>query len=124
MTIQRHILKGCSPTPLANYLKALGILRLVDEQADTETRGWWEGERFCLLTKLSKEELEAFFLDKYAPTPLIAPWNGGSGFFPKDNRKSINAIAASKAERFGDFRIAIDAGYESMSGERPKGQTR
>ena len=26
MTIHMHTLKGCSPAPLANYLKALGIL--------------------------------------------------------------------------------------------------
>ena len=64
MTIHLHVLKGCSPAPLANYLKALGILRLVGEQADKQARGWWDGEHFCLLTKLSKEELEAFFLEK------------------------------------------------------------
>lgn len=29
-----HKLSGCSPAPLANYLKALGILRLVSEQTD------------------------------------------------------------------------------------------
>ena len=73
MTTHLHVLKGCAPTPLANYLKALGILRLVGEQADPQARGWWEGERFCLLTTLSKEELERFFLEDYAPTPLVAP---------------------------------------------------
>ena len=67
------ILKGCSPAPLANYLKALGILRLVGEQADKQARGWWEGEYFYLLTRLSKEELEAFFLERYEPTPLLSP---------------------------------------------------
>jgi len=29
-----HDLNGCAPVPLAHYLKALGILRLVAEQAD------------------------------------------------------------------------------------------
>jgi CRISPR-associated protein Csx17 len=28
------ILAGCTPTPLANYLKALGVFRLVAEQKD------------------------------------------------------------------------------------------
>ena len=27
MTLHHHILTGCAPTPLAHYLKALGILR-------------------------------------------------------------------------------------------------
>ncbi len=75
MTPHLHTLKGCSPMPLANYLKSLGILRLVGEQADKQARGWWQGERFCLLTTLSRDELETFFLEKYEPTPLLSPWN-------------------------------------------------
>jgi CRISPR-associated protein Csx17 len=97
MTIHLHVLKGCSPVPLAHYLKALGILRLVGEQADKQARGWWEGEYFCLLTQLSKEELEMFFLERYEPTPLLSPWNGGSGFFrtwdAKNNRLRNNKNA-------------------------------
>ncbi|HZZ82488.1 MAG TPA: type I-U CRISPR-associated protein Csx17, partial [Gemmataceae bacterium] len=116
MTIHLHTLKGCSPAPLANYLKALGILRLIGEQADTETRGWWDGERFCLLTKLSKEELETFFLEKYEPTPLVAPWNGGSGYFKKDNRKAITAITQSQAARFQSYRRAIDQAVSILDG--------
>ena len=34
MTLHLHHLTGCAPAPLANYLKALGILRPVAEQAD------------------------------------------------------------------------------------------
>ena len=99
MTLHLHHFTGCAPAPLANYLKALGILRLVAEQADANARGWWQDEHFCLLTKLSKQELESFFLEKYEPTPLLSPWNGGSGFFrtwdAKNGRlrKSKNAAA-------------------------------
>lgn len=57
MSLHLHELKGCSPAPLANYLKALGILRLVAEQADPSARGWWQNESFCLLTTLSKTAL-------------------------------------------------------------------
>ena len=66
-----HDLDGCAPTPLAHYLKALGILRLVAEQADPQARGWWEGERFRLATQLGREELETFFLTRYEPTPIF-----------------------------------------------------
>ncbi|MDW8266399.1 MAG: type I-U CRISPR-associated protein Csx17, partial [Gemmataceae bacterium] len=120
MTMHLHILKGCAPAPLANYLKALGILRLVGEQADPQARGWWDGERFCLLTKLSKEELEAFFLEKYEPTPLVAPWNGGSGFFPKDNKKAIEAIRTSDDSRFAQYREAIESAHLITKGLRQK----
>lgn len=109
MTMHLHILKGCSPAPLANYLKALGILRLVGEQADAQARGWWDGERFCLLSKLSKEELEAFFLEKYEPTPLLSPWNKGCGFF-KGNDPGLCPLENSTAPRFQKFRGGITAG--------------
>ena len=34
MSMFVHKLEGCRPQPLAGYLKALGVLRLVSEQAD------------------------------------------------------------------------------------------
>jgi CRISPR-associated protein Csx17 len=37
-------LNGCAPIPLANHLKALGILRLVSEQVDRNATGHWQGE--------------------------------------------------------------------------------
>ena len=74
------ILEGCSTEPMAGYLKALAVFRLVSEQADPKARGWWVGNAFCLESKFDAEALSQFFLDEYAPTPIIAPWNGGSGF--------------------------------------------
>jgi CRISPR-associated protein Csx17 len=59
--IYKHVLKGCQPTPLAHYLKALGILRLVAEQKDPACRGAWIDDHFVLATKLTKDELECFF---------------------------------------------------------------
>lgn len=108
MTIELHVLNGCSPAPLANYLKALGILRLVGEQADKQARGCWNGERFCLMSKLSKEELEAFFLERYEPTPLLSPWNKGCGFF-KANDPGLVPLEKSTAKRFERFRKGVVA---------------
>lgn len=96
-------LDGCPPTPLASYLKALGVLRLVAEQKDPQARGFWRGERFHLKTRLDPAGLRRFFLEDYAPTPIIAPWNGGSGFYPKDAKEGINAIAASRSDRFAVY---------------------
>lgn len=118
MTAALHIhrLDGCAPSPLAHYLKALGILRLVAEQVDPDARGWWQGERFHLLTRLDRAALADFFLTQYAPTPLIAPWNGGSGFYPKDNTEGLAAIAASHAARLAPYRQAIAAGQSLTRG--------
>lgn len=103
-----HRLDGCAPAPLAHYLKALGILRLVSEQADSHARGWWEGERFLLATHLDEEELTAFFLERYAPTPLVAPWNKGSGFFYQ-NDPALTPLENSSAPRFENIRAGIAA---------------
>lgn len=112
MAIHIHTLAGCSPTPLAHYLKALGVLRLVAEQKDATARGWWRDETFHLATSLTRDELERFFLDEYQPTPLITPWNGGSGFYPKDNKSGIEPIERSSAARFEPYRTTIGAGRE------------
>ncbi|NLF71799.1 MAG: type I-U CRISPR-associated protein Csx17 [Candidatus Anammoximicrobium sp.] len=107
MTMHLHHLNGCSPTPLANYLKALGILRLVVEQlADSHARGWWEGEYFCLLSRLARSELITFFLDKYEPTPLLSPWNKGCGFFKTDD-PGLAPLENSQAPRWERFRSGV-----------------
>lgn len=102
------VLHGCSPTPLASYLKALAVLRLVAEQAeDPDATGFWCNDAFVLRTRLREEDLVAFFLDRYQPTPIVAPWNGGSGFFQADNQSGINPLECSQANRFSEYRAAI-----------------
>ncbi len=100
-------LTGCRPEPLASYLKALGVLRIVGEQKDPEARGRWRGEHFVLRSKLNREALVQFFLNEYRPTPVVAPWNGGSGFYPKDNRDAAEAILVSDDPRFSAFSSAL-----------------
>lgn len=113
MTVHIHKLEGCAPTPLAHYLKALAILRLVAEQADPGARGWWKDEAFSLATSLSRDELLRFFLDEYKPTPVLSPWNGGSGFF-YDSDVGLTPIEHSTAARLGPFRQGI-ASARAMS---------
>lgn len=134
--IHEHPLPGCTPTPLASYLKALAVLRLVAEAGadgggDPEATGFWREDVFVLRTELTKDELRAFFLEWYRPTPLIAPWNGGSGFYFQEGKlkekdpvtgkklktgvrdqeteatRTVAAIAQSTSARFADYRDAI-----------------
>lgn len=111
MDINFHKLTGCTPTPLANYLKALGILRLVSEQADPNTRGAWRDESFVLATTLSETELSDFFLKEYAPTPLISPWNRGSGFLSQKDKaaKYLEKIERSPLSRLKAYQEGIQA---------------
>ena len=118
MTIHIHHLTGCSPTPLAYYLKALGILRLIAEQKDPNARGWWQDEAFHLASTLSRNELEYFFLEEYAPTPIIDPWNGGSGFYPNDKKAGITFLLNSLAPRFSSYQSAIRDGIDLVGNRK------
>lgn len=107
MPLHHHTLSGCSPTPLAHYLKALGILRLIAEQKDPMARGWWRDESFHLATTLDRLALERFFLEEYRPTPLIAPWNKGAGFVFAANNPALNHLRESTSARLTEVRSAI-----------------
>ena len=100
-------LRGCAPEPLAAYLKALGVFRLVSEQADTNARARWDGDDFVLTSRLDRAMLIAFFLEQYRPTPIITPWNGGSGFFSKDSKAGIDSITGTSDARFDAYNAAI-----------------
>jgi CRISPR-associated protein Csx17 len=113
MTIHLHHLRGCAPAPLAHYLKAIGILRLVAQQKDPDARGFWRDQHFCLLTTLDEAALEAFFLDEYAPTPFVSPWSKGSGFYDEYD-KGLTPIEKSSAARFGAFRRAIQEARQQL----------
>jgi len=102
-------LTGCAPVPLAHYLKALGILRLVAEQLDANVKAAWRNDRLEVHTDVTRDALVEFFSQKYQPSPVLAPWNGGSGFFPKDNDEALVAIEKSGIERFATYRIGIAA---------------
>lgn len=123
-----HRLTGCAPIPLAHYLKALGILRMVAEQADPSAQGWWTGDVFYLRTSLDEAALQRFFLDDYRPTPIVAPWNGGSGFFPKDNQAAISRLVASQCDRLATYRKTIEASQVVLGSlgltEKPDGDSK
>jgi CRISPR-associated protein Csx17 len=98
MTLHVHKLEGCAPTPLAHYLKALAILRLVSEQRDLKARGFWKDEAFWLVTDLSRDDVVRFFLDEYRPTPILSPWNGGSGFYFREEKSKEKDETGKRAK--------------------------
>lgn len=110
------VLGGCRARPLGEYLKALGVLRIVGGQADPDARGWWHGDTFRLDTSLAADDLVDFFMDRYAPTPVVSPWNGGSGFAAKDQQAGIEAIERSDSPRFATYRAAIEVGRDLVAG--------
>jgi CRISPR-associated protein Csx17 len=121
---------GCTPTPLSNYLKGLGLLRLLSHR-DLGVRAAWRSEHLVLRTTLDREAVRTYLLDEYAPTPILAPWNGGSGFYFRERKskekdpatgkriklgvrdeetsatKVVEAIADSETQRLDSYRGAI-----------------
>ncbi|HID22315.1 MAG TPA: type I-U CRISPR-associated protein Csx17, partial [Planctomycetaceae bacterium] len=110
-------LAGCTPEPLMNYLKALGVFRLVAEQADPDATACWRADRFVLRSRFDQGGLVEFLLHDYQPTPIVAPWAGGSGFFGKDNRSAVEAIAQSKTPRLEPYRDIIRRVQEILAEE-------
>jgi len=122
-----HYLSGCAPTPLAHYLKALGVLRLVSEQLDPEARGFWKDDEFVLVSRFTEGELLDFFRNRYEPTPMFNPWGARSGFYEgsseKTSRNVLARIESSTDSRFRAFQDAIQTTrsvlLETTGGKKP-----
>lgn len=103
-------LSGCGTRPLIGYLKSLGVLRILARQIDPSARARWSGTAFELRTTLSQDELEHFLYISFKPSPILSPWNGGSGFYAHGNTTAVKALAAvehSEGERFEPYRSLI-----------------
>lgn len=103
---------GLHPRPMASYLAALGVFRIVARQADPVARSRWAGSTFELGTSLSPAELTDFFVKRYVPSPLVAPWNGkDQGGFKTEaaTRASrlLDLVASSSTERLALYRRVI-----------------
>lgn len=102
-------LAGCGSSPLGAYLKALGVLKIVGEQADASARGWWDGT-FVLASRLARAEISEFFLNAYVPSPVVSPWNSDGGFSRDGKRKSekvLAGVADSTDPRLAVYRRVI-----------------
>ena len=113
------VLTVCTPEPLMSYLKALGVFRLVGEQKDRSAKLSWHNGIAVLHTALDREALLRFFVEEYQPTPILAPWNGGSGFYGGGS-KPLNAIAESTAQRLMLYRETIAVIREFIPASKPK----
>jgi CRISPR-associated protein Csx17 len=102
------VLAGCVPQVLAGYLAALGVHRLVAEQLDPGALSYWDADgRFHLVSSADRDALLAFFVERYRPSPIVTPWNGGSGFHEGDQRAGIDAIRNDDSPRFAIYRETI-----------------
>jgi CRISPR-associated protein Csx17 len=79
---------GLPPTPIGNYLAALGVLRAVARQ-HPGALGWWAvGEVFHVESAFGEKELVNYFLDQYSPTPFVRPWEPD----PKEDQQVLESL--------------------------------
>ena len=117
----RHLLPGLRPEPLASYLAGLGLLRVLGEQADPDATAAWTPGGLSVTTMV--EDIAAWLADGYVPTPVLSPWNNGSGFGAKDKEPLVRltALREHPSPRLARFREAIRLAEEVVRDARARG---
>ena len=102
------VLGGCRPSPLLDYLKGLGTVRIVAEQLDRDVRCAWSGEDHLVLEGgiVDRDELLSFLMKDYQPSALLNPWGAKSGIYEAEGRAydDLNKLVESEEERFKRYR--------------------
>ncbi|MGH3400090.1 MAG: type I-G CRISPR-associated protein Cas8g1/Csx17 [Streptosporangiaceae bacterium] len=117
----RHVLAGLRPEPLASYLAGLGLIRLLGDQADPGATASWEPGGLVIETTVA--DIPRWLAEEYLPTPLLSPWNAGSGFGAKDvePRRRLAQLLADASPRLAGFRAAVDAAEAAVRRARAAG---
>jgi CRISPR-associated protein Csx17 len=119
--ITRHACPGLRPQPLASYLAGLGLIRVLGEQADPAATAVWTPDGLVIGTVMP--DIAAWLADDYLPTPVLSPWNSGSGFGQKDKEplRALEAVLAHPSFRLTPLREAIPIAREVVSKARKRG---
>jgi CRISPR-associated protein Csx17 len=107
LTIARHVLPGLRPVPLASYLAGLGLIRVLGEQADAAATAAWTPDGLVMGTTVP--DIAAWLAEEYVPTPVLSPWNNGSGFGAKDKEplRALEALLTHPSTRLAPLKDAI-----------------
>lgn len=111
-----HRLDGIRTTPLASYLAGLGLVRVLGQQGPGGVQCWWEGDSLCVDTEV--DDLAGWLVDQYVPTPVLSPWNGGSGFGEKDRnqRQALERLIGLESDRLDPYRAAMESVVQVLAG--------
>ncbi len=100
---------GCRAEPLVSYLKGLAVFRLLAEQADPSVRAWWSQGTLTLDTAMTEEDLVDFFLHRYEPSAILAPWNKDSKLLFSERPHVARADAAPRFHKLARVMDVIEA---------------
>jgi CRISPR-associated protein Csx17 len=116
-----HLLPGLRPEPLASYLAGLGLIRVLAEQADPDASAAWADDGLAITTTVA--DIAAWLAERYEPTPVLSPWNNGSGFGPRDKepKRTLEAIRSHPSPRLEALRQAIPVAERVAAKARSEG---
>jgi CRISPR-associated protein Csx17 len=116
-----HALPGLRPEPLASYLAGLGLVRVLGEQADPAATAAWTRTGLAINTVVP--DVAAWLADDYVPTPVLSPWNGGSGFGAKDKEpiRRLARVREHPSPRLTPLRAAIGVAETVVTTARKRG---
>jgi CRISPR-associated protein Csx17 len=119
--VTRHACPGLRPVPLASYLAGLGLIRVLGEQADPAATAAWT--RDGLVVTSGVDDIPGWLGGHYVPTPVLSPWNSGSGFGLKDKEplRALEAVLAHPSPRLAPLREAIPVARAVAGKAREKG---
>lgn len=119
--MNKHVFPGVMPEPLASYLAGLGLIRLLGEQVDPAATFAWTADGLAIET--SVDDVAAWLAEEYVPTPVLSPWNGGSGFGFKDvePKKRLSRLMDSPSPRLTIFKDAIKIAENVVARARSAG---
>lgn len=103
-----HVVAGARGRSLMGSLAALGLVRVLGTQADRALRCHINGSDLVVDTEV--DDLAAWLVDSYVPTPILSPWNEGSGYGTKDRvpKQALARLVSSGNPRFEPFRASHD----------------
>lgn len=115
------LLSGIQPEPLASYLAGLGLIRVLGEQADKELTATWSADGLTITTTV--EDIAQWLASEYTPTPVLSPWNNGSGFGAKDKEqlRVLTRLRGHPSPRLAQFRDAADIAQAVVIKAREQG---
>jgi len=118
---RRHVLAGLRPEPLASYLAGLGLIKVLAQQADPEATAAWTPDGLSVTTVVN--DISGWLAEDYVPTPVLSPWNNGSGFGPKDKEplRALEELLAHPSPRLAPLQEAIPLAREIAQVGRAEG---
>lgn len=119
--ITRHVFPGLRPEPLASYLAGLGLIRVLGEQADAAATAAWTPDGLAIGTTVP--DIATWLADEYVPTPVLSPWNGGSGFGAKDKEpiRRFARLREHPSSRLAQLRETISVAEAVVARARARG---